>query len=164
MKESISKDSPIATPKTSPDSQSEDQSYPAVKKEVVDSCTTANLGEYDVNDLMDAQGNLFNFGSPSGGVKWKKGVWKREAFIFITVTNSIKLINVLSANISPQYVNSRVSNLSIDKPRPFTDPCWFLLSSNSMSEFLLWTCHWTRCNVQTLVNQTRNWMKWMILI
>ena len=74
MKESISKDSPIATPKTSPDSQSEDQSYPAVKKEVVDSSTTANLGEYDVNDLMDAQGNLFNFGSPSGGVKWKKGV------------------------------------------------------------------------------------------
>ena len=56
MKESISKDSPIATPKTSPDSQSEDQSYPAVKKEVVDSSTTANLGEYDVNDLMDAQG------------------------------------------------------------------------------------------------------------
>ena len=72
MKESISKDSPIATPKTSPDSQTEDQSYPAVKKEVVDSSTTANLGEYGVNDLMDAQGNLYNFGSSSGGVKWKK--------------------------------------------------------------------------------------------
>lgn len=74
MKESISKDSPIATPKTSPDSQSEDQSYPAVKKEVVDSSTTANLGEYAMNDLIDTQGNLFDLGSSSGGVKWKKGV------------------------------------------------------------------------------------------
>lgn len=67
MKESISKDSPIATPKTSPDSQSEDKSYPAVKKEVVDSSTMANLGEYAMNDLIEAQSNLFNFGSPSKG-------------------------------------------------------------------------------------------------
>ena len=74
MKESISKDSPIATPKTSPDSQTEDQSYPAVKKEVVDSSTTANLGEYAMNDVIEAQSNLFNFGSSSGGVKWKNGV------------------------------------------------------------------------------------------
>lgn len=50
MKESISKDSPIATPKTSPDSQSEDQSYPAVKKEAVDSSTTANL-ENSINGV-----------------------------------------------------------------------------------------------------------------
>lgn len=79
MKESISKDSPIATPKTSPDSQSEDQSYPAVKKEVVDSSTTANLGEYDVNDLMDAQGNLL--GAQAGVLNGKK-VFERERHLF----------------------------------------------------------------------------------
>ena len=81
MKESISKDSPIATPKTSPDSQSEDQSYAAVKKEVVDSSTTANLGEYVVNDLIEAQGNLFYFGSPSRVVTVKlRKPWTPEKF------------------------------------------------------------------------------------
>ena len=81
MKESISKDSPIATLKTSPDSQSEDQSYPAVKKEVVDSSTTANLGEYAVNDLIDAHGNLFHFGAQAGELNRKK-IFKRGRHLF----------------------------------------------------------------------------------
>ncbi|XP_073242271.1 RNA polymerase II elongation factor ELL2-like isoform X2 [Porites lutea] len=58
MKESISKDSPIATPKTSPDSQTEDQSYPAVKKEVVDSSTTANL-ENSINGVNSLESPEF---------------------------------------------------------------------------------------------------------
>ena len=37
---------------------------------------------------------------------------------------------MLSANISPQYVNSRVSSLSIDEPRPFRDPCWVFFKLN----------------------------------
>ena len=85
---------------------------------------------------------------------------------------------MLSANISTKFKNSELPTPSIDTSRPSRDPYISLfqiptlMSESSLRVFvlslsiltLIWTWHWTTWNTQTLVNQARNWMSWLILL
>ena len=105
---------------------------------------------------------------------------KWEAFIFITVANSIKT-NMLSAEIYqkslyiteyPVHPLIRLHRLEIHItlliPKDVTSVCMYPPSLcchfKPIISFGFELEIWTGCNAQVLVNQARNWTIWIILI
>ena len=66
---------------------------------------------FTVKDLTDVRGLFFNFRNPGGDVKYRSGVY----------SHNCNKTNVALEKISPQFINSRVSSLSIVASMPFRD-------------------------------------------
>ena len=74
---------------------------------------------FTVKDLTDARGLFLILGTQAGALNID------QAFILIAVIKLHKT-NITLEKISPQFINSRVSSLSIVASMPFRDPYRFI--------------------------------------
>lgn len=74
---------------------------------------------FTVKDLTDARGLFLILGTQAGALNID------QAFILIAVIKLHKT-NITLEKISPQFINSRVSSLSIVASMPFKDPYRFI--------------------------------------
>ena len=74
---------------------------------------------FTVKDLTDARGLFLILGTQAGALNID------QTFILITVIKLHKT-NIALEKISPQFINSRVSSLSIVASMPFRDPYRFI--------------------------------------